>query len=172
MRFLIIPLLMWVSSISGTHFLIEEGNQCFREDKFEEAYEKFSWYLFQFALNGSPEDYYVALIGKNSCARRLGNMPMFRIERDHIYLFIDGESWWEEEGGLASSIIHQSVFWDDLEKEGLKKLEPQKSKSTKGWNFLLQSLYFLELRGLERGLLLCCLLSEEYDKIQKLPFFH
>lgn len=96
--------------------VVEQGNEAYKEERYEDAYERFAAYLFHSGTSGTDEDYYIALLGKSSCMRRLQASKMFEIERsffEEVAKKYDILS--DEQKELFSDVLQNCSYYDFAE---------------------------------------------------------
>lgn len=93
------------------HPRLTNANEYYRCGCYEKAYAEFSWFLFQHGRGCSDEDYYISLIGKNSCAKHMNSEEIFRIDRSFFSNLIEADlPDWQHQ--LLNSILKNSVYYD------------------------------------------------------------
>lgn len=93
---------------------LEEGNNLFHEQKYEQAYRKYAEFMFHCGRLSPPADYHVALVGKSSCMLHLSSEEMFGIERG-IFCDLMGCELTPEQQEEVVDILSNSVYFNFAE---------------------------------------------------------
>lgn len=91
-----------------------EANSLYRQHQYEQAYKYYSYYLFQYP-GTDLENYYVAMIGKSSCAFHLDNQKIAQIDRSFFSNLIEADLP-ADLSELLGCILQNSVYFDDHSK--------------------------------------------------------